>query len=76
MGRLFKVHQHRQLNARNGDLVAGGGETVAADHQAVLELVDPASVGTFVEQPVAPQPKPSELSKPAWPASTETEAKD
>lgn len=46
---MFQVHQHRQLLARNGDLVAGGGEKVAADHPAVLAIGDPGSIGRFVD---------------------------
>lgn len=52
--RRFVVHQHRQLCARNGDLVAGGGESVSADHPAVLELADPASTGRFVDDGPTP----------------------
>lgn len=54
MGRVFQVYQHRQLCARNGDLVAGGGETVPADHPAVVALTDSASVGRFIDAPVLP----------------------
>lgn len=48
MARRFQVWPHRQLCARNGDVVASGGESVAADHPAVLALVDPPSIGHFV----------------------------
>lgn len=54
MARRFQVFQHRQLIAKNGDCVAGGGDSVAADHPAVLALVDPHSVGRFFEHPVPP----------------------
>lgn len=56
----FLIHQHRQLLNRRGELVAGGGESVPADHPDVLELEDPASVGRVVEDRPAPVP-PADL---------------
>lgn len=52
--KLFQVHSHRQLCAKNGDLVASGGEKVPADHPAVLALIDPPAIGRFLEEPTPP----------------------
>lgn len=61
MARKFQVFQHRQLCARNGDMVAGGGEVVAAEHPAVLELADPHAVGRFFDdEPAQPEPAATE----------------
>lgn len=51
----FKVELHRQLLNQRGELVAGGGECVAADHPAVLALPENHGVGFFVDdEPVSP----------------------
>ena len=56
----FVVHQHRQLLNSRGELVAGGGESVSADHEAVKRLEDVDSVGRFVDDaPVAPVVEPA-----------------
>lgn len=56
MARRFVIWKHRELVTPRGDRIAGGGESVPADHPALKTITDLPSVGYF-EGEDEPAPK-------------------